>query len=150
MVDIGDKPITRREAVARAVLQMQPQTEQLIRQNQVAKGDVLQVARIAAIMAAKETDRLIPLCHSLPLESTQVEFQWIASGRLEIRMTTAVHGKTGVEMEAMVGVSLAALTVYDMVKAVDREMTIEGIELLSKSGGTRGDFQRASLSADDR
>ncbi len=110
------------------------------------KGDVLSVARIAAIQAAKRTDELIPLCHSLPLDGVQVEFQWLSQTELKILVTASVTAQTGVEMEALVGASLAALTVYDMCKAVDRSLSIESIVLESKSGGASGDYQRTLMS----
>ncbi len=142
MVDVGDKPTTRRTATARAVCQMNQQTADAVRTNSNAKGDVLGVARIAGIAAAKRTSELIPLCHSLPLELVSVDFQWLEATRLEVTATVHCTGKTGVEMEAMVAASLAALTIYDMCKASDREMQIEQVELIRKSGGVRGDFER--------
>ncbi|MCA9134340.1 MAG: cyclic pyranopterin monophosphate synthase MoaC [Planctomycetales bacterium] len=143
MIDVGDKPITRRTAVATAICTMQLETAEAIRHNSSRKGDVLQVARLAAIGAAKRTDELIPLCHSLPLDSVTVEFRWLEPARLEIATTAAATGRTGVEMEALVAASLAALTVYDMCKSSDRELSIEKIELQSKTGGVRGDFKRS-------
>ncbi len=142
MVDIGDKAITRRQATASAVCVMNLQTAQAVQQNSLKKGDVLQVARLAAIAAAKRTDEWIPLCHTLPLECVEVEFEWLDANRLLIRATAATTGRTGVEMEAMVAASAAALTVYDMCKSSDRAMRIDGLELLSKSGGKSGDYRR--------
>lgn len=142
MIDVGDKSITRRRATAQAVCVMNLETAQAVRSNTLRKGDVLQVARLAAIAAAKRTDELIPLCHTLPLESVGVQFQWLDDTRLQIQVTTAATARTGVEMEAMVAASLAALTIYDMCKSSDRQLTIEGVQLLNKSGGARGDFQR--------
>ncbi|MEZ6136924.1 MAG: cyclic pyranopterin monophosphate synthase MoaC [Pirellulaceae bacterium] len=142
MVDVGSKPITRRLATARSTCRMQPETARQVRANANKKGDVLQVARIAAIMAAKRTDSLIPLCHSLPLDSVSVEFEWQSEAQLRISATVACTGRTGVEMEALVAVSVAGLTVYDMCKSIDRELCIENVELVSKSGGVHGDFQR--------
>ncbi len=142
MVDVGDKAITRRQATAQAVCVMSADTAQAVRTNTLRKGDVLQVARVAAIAAAKRTDELIPLCHTLPLESVDVQFHWLDERRLQVQVTTAATARTGVEMEAMVAVSLAALTIYDMCKSSDRELTIEQVQLLNKSGGVRGDFQR--------
>ncbi len=142
MVDVADKAITRRRATAQAVCVMNAETAQAVRGNTLRKGDVLQVARVAAIAAAKRTDELIPLCHTLPLESVDVQFQWLDQLRLQIQVTTAATARTGVEMEAMVAVSLAALTIYDMCKSSDRQLAIEQVQLLSKSGGARGDFQR--------
>lgn len=146
MVDVGDKSITRRQATAQAVCVMNAETAQAVRNNTLRKGDVLQVARLAAIAAAKRTDELIPLCHTLPLESVGVQFQWLDEQRLQIQVTTAATARTGVEMEAMVAASLAALTIYDMCKSSDRQLTIEQVQLLYKSGGARGDFQRAPSS----
>ena len=143
MVDVGGKEVTRREACATAVCRMQPHTAAAIRDHSGPKGDVLQVARLAAINAAKRTDELIPLCHSVPMDSVHVEFQWLDDSRLEIRVTSAATAKTGVEMEALVGASVAGLTVYDMCKAIDRSMSVENICLQSKSGGVRGDYQRS-------
>lgn len=144
MVDVGDKAITRRQATAQAVCVMNAETAAAVRNNSLRKGDVLQVARLAAIAAAKRTDELIPLCHTLPLESVDVQFQWLDDFRLQLRVTAAATARTGVEMEAMVGASLAALTIYDMCKSSDRQLTIEQVQLLSKSGGVSGDFQRES------
>lgn len=142
MVDVGEKPIGRRTATATVVCRMQPETAEKIRQNTLKKGDVLSVARLAAIQAAKRTDELIPLCHSLPLDGVEVDFQWLSDDRLKISVTASVTARTGVEMEAMVGASIAGLTVYDMCKAVDRSMSLEDVSLESKSGGTRGDYRR--------
>jgi cyclic pyranopterin monophosphate synthase len=142
MVDIGDKPVTRRTATARAVCVMNAGTAEAVRNNSTTKGDVLGVARLAGIGAAKRTDQLIPLCHSLPLESVGVEFRWLDSTHLEVTATVHCTGKTGVEMEALVAASAAALTVYDMCKSSDRAMHIDRVELLRKSGGVRGDFER--------
>lgn len=142
MVDVGDKPLTRRLATASAICRMLPATANAIQANSVLKGDVLSVARIAAIQAAKRTDELIPLCHSLPIDGVQVEFQWLSQTELKILVTASVTARTGVEMEALVGASVAALTVYDMCKAVDRSLSIESLVLESKSGGASGDFQR--------
>ena len=142
MVDVGDKPVSHRLASATAICVMNAATAQAIRDNSLSKGDVLQVARIAGIAAAKRTDELIPLCHSVPLDSVQVEFHWLEPTRLQVITSAKSTGRTGVEMEALVAASVAALTVYDMCKSSDRAMTIEGIQLQSKSGGARGDFQR--------
>lgn len=142
MVDVGGKATSRRTAVAGAICVMDAKTADAIRQNVTTKGDVLQVARIAAIAAAKRTDELIPLCHSVPLDRIDTEFEWVSEARLLIRVTAVATGKTGVEMEALVGASLAALTIYDMCKAIDRDMRIESVQLHSKSGGSRGDYRR--------
>jgi cyclic pyranopterin monophosphate synthase len=142
MVDVGGKPVTRRTATASAVCCMQSATSEAIRQNVMSKGDVLGVARLAAVLAAKRTDELIPLCHSLPLDSVDVDFQWLDETRLKILVTASVTGRTGVEMEAMVGASVAGLTIYDMCKSIDRTMTIQAVVLEAKSGGTSGEFRR--------
>jgi cyclic pyranopterin phosphate synthase len=125
---------------------MNAATAEAVRDNQLRKGDVLQVARLAAIAAAKRTDELIPLCHTVPLDEVQVDFQWLEPTRLQVRATAHATGQTGVEMEALVAASLAALTIYDMCKASDRSLTIECIQLESKSGGVRGDYHRPSES----
>lgn len=144
MVDVGAKEITARRAVAATRVVMSPETLKLITNRQISKGDVFEVARLAGIMAAKMTPGLIPLCHSLGLDSVEVNFAVLDERTLEIRATAAVHGKTGVEMEAMTAVSVAGLTIYDMCKAVDRAMTIGPTCLLEKSGGKSGHFRRES------
>ena len=141
MVDVGDKPDTQREAVARGRVLMQPETLALIRDNAFDKGDVLGVARIAGIMGAKNTSLLIPLCHPLPLNKIAVEFDLDDdASAVNITATARTTGKTGVEMEALTAVSVAALTIYDMCKAVDRAMRIEAIRLARKTGGKSGDI----------
>ena len=142
MVDVGEKPVTRRRAVASGLVSMQPQTQQLIVDRGHAKGDVLEVARLAGIMAAKRTAELIPLCHPLPIDSVSLDLQPIANDSIRIEATVEVSAKTGVEMEALTAVSVAALTIYDMCKAVDRGMTIENIQLEEKSGGASGQFSK--------
>jgi cyclic pyranopterin monophosphate synthase len=142
MVDVGDKPATLRVARASGRVRMTPQTLRLIRERQVAKGDVLEVARLAAIMAAKRTSDLIPLCHALCLDTVTVDFEFPANDTLQITAVARVVAKTGVEMEALVAVSVAALTVYDMCKAVDRQMVIQAVQLEEKSGGRSGHFVR--------
>ena len=142
MVDVSDKPVTVRVAKASGRVRMRPETLQLIQDRQVAKGDVLEVARLAGIMAAKRTADLIPLCHPLALEAIEIDFACRDNACLEIVAEARITGKTGVEMEALVAVSAAALTVYDMCKSVDRGMTIEEIRLEEKSGGASGHFQR--------
>ena len=142
MVEVGAKPITERVAVATATLCMQPATLRRIRARRVAKGEVLAVARVAGVMAAKRTAELIPLCHPLSIESASIEFSAPAAGRLQITATVKVSGKTGVEMEALAAVSAAALTVYDMCKAVDRGMVITDLCLLEKRGGRSGTWRR--------
>jgi cyclic pyranopterin phosphate synthase len=142
MVDVGDKPVTHRTARASARVRMRPETLRLIRDRRAAKGDVLEVARLAGIQAAKRTDELIPLCHGLPLEAVSIDFDFPDEVTLAIAATAATHARTGVEMEALVAASLAALTVYDMCKAVDREMTVLEVRLEEKSGGRSGRFSR--------
>ena len=142
MVDVGYKPVTRRTAIAEGFVLMQPETLRIIQGKDIAKGDVLEVARLAGIMATKRTDELIPLCHSLGLDSASVEFSFPNDQQIRIRSCVAVSGRTGVEMEALMAVSIAALTIYDMCKAIDREMEISSIRLLEKTGGRSGHFQR--------
>src|SRR5437867_91507 len=144
MVDTSDKPETLRQARASALVRMAAATATLIRDRSLAKGDVLEVARLAGIMAAKRTGDLIPLCHPLPLTGVTLNFAWEANDLLRIEATAKVFGRTGVEMEALAAVSVAALTVYDMCKAVDRTMMIEAIRLEEKSGGRSGTFRRDS------
>ena len=142
MVNVGDKQVTRRTARASGRVRMSAETLALVRDLRAAKGDVLEVARLAGIMAAKRTADLIPLCHPLALESITIDFQFIDDTTLGIEATAQVEAKTGVEMEALTAVSVAALTVYDMCKSVDRGMVIERIELEEKSGGRSGNWQR--------
>ena len=142
MVDTSAKPETQRLARASGLVRMAKQTAALIRDRAVAKGDVLEVARLAGIMAAKRTSDLIPLCHPLPLTGVRVDLAFAGDDLLRIEATARVFGRTGVEMEALTAVSVAALTVYDMCKAVDRTMTIEAIRLEEKSGGRSGTFRR--------
>jgi len=143
MVDVGGKPITSREAVARGEIRMSRAALALIRRGAVAKGDPLQTARLAGIMAAKQTAALIPLCHPLALTHVSVELTPTQRGyRIEAHVRT--DGKTGVEMEALTAVSVAALTIYDMVKAVDKEMVIGDICLIEKKGGRSGHYRRNS------
>lgn len=142
MVDVGEKAITARTARASGMVSMFPETLSRIREQGFKKGNVLEVARLAGIMAAKRTDELIPLCHSLPLEGVTLEFTFPSSSTIRIEATAKVTAKTGVEMEAMVAVSAAALTIYDMCKAVDRGMRIDAIQLEEKSGGRSGHFTR--------
>jgi cyclic pyranopterin phosphate synthase len=142
MVDVGEKAETAREAVARGEVLMRPETAALIRSGQAAKGDVLAAGRIAGIMGAKRTADLIPLCHPIPLTGVDVHFSWNAAGdRLQIDAAARTVGKTGVEMEALTAVTVAALTIYDMCKAVDRGMRIEGVRLVRKSGGKSGTYE---------
>jgi cyclic pyranopterin phosphate synthase len=142
MVDVGGKEITPRMARASASVEMAPETLALIRDRKLAKGDVLEVARLAGIMAAKRTPELIPLCHPLPLDSVEVRFDFPDAAHLAIETTCRVTARTGVEMEALTAASVAALTVYDMCKSVDRGMVIHQIQLEEKSGGRSGHFQR--------
>jgi len=144
MVQVGGKEVTARMARAEAVIVMQPETLQLIQNRQISKGNVLDVARLAGIMATKRTADLIPLCHSLGLDGATVEFEIMEANRLRIHSQVNVHGRTGVEMEALMAVSVAALTIYDMCKAIDRGMEIGGIRMLEKSGGKSGHFLRES------
>lgn len=144
MVDVGEKLSTKREAVAAGVVSMQPETLKRILDDQIEKGDTLNIARLAGIMAAKKTPDLIPLCHPLALSSVRIDFHSdTTAGQLEIRATVGVTGATGVEMEAMTAVSVAALTIYDMCKAVDRSMTLGEIRLLEKRGGKSGEWSRS-------
>jgi cyclic pyranopterin monophosphate synthase len=132
MVDVGDKEVVRRTAVAWGVVRMSPETIDLMRKAALPKGDVLNTARIAGVMAAKKTPELIPLCHGLNLTSVDVEFE-VGQDRVSITATTRASDRTGVEMEALAAVSVTALTVYDMCKAVDKSMVIEEIKLLEKT-----------------
>jgi cyclic pyranopterin phosphate synthase len=143
MVNVGDKAVTHRVAVARCEVEMAAQTLERIARGTLPKGDVLATARLAGIQAAKRTDEWIPLCHSLPLDGITVDLTPDPTGlcvRIEAR--AEVHAKTGVEMEALVAVSAAALTLYDMCKAVDRAMQVQAVRLVEKSGGRSGDWRR--------
>jgi len=142
MVDVGQKPVTRRVARASGRLQMAPETLAVIHERTSAKGDVLEVARLAGIMAAKRTAELVPLCHPLALEAVTVDFTSPDDHTLAVEATVEVEAKTGVEMEALTAVAIAALTVYDMCKSIDRGITIERIQLEEKSGGRSGHWQR--------
>jgi len=141
MVDVGDKPVTSREAVARGTITMSREALRLIRTGAVKKGDPLQAARLAGILAAKQTSSLIPLCHPLPLSSINVELTPRARG-YEIEARVRTTSQTGVEMEALTAVAVAALTIYDMVKAVDKTMVIGSIRVVFKSGGRSGTYGR--------
>jgi len=142
MVDVSGKAVTRRKAVARGRISMAPETLALIREGRLPKGDVLAAARLAAIMAAKKTGELIPLCHPLPLEEVSVEFEIDDdTPGVTITASATVTGRTGVEMEALTAVSVAALTLYDMCKAVDKAMHIGDIRLIYKEGGRSGVFR---------
>jgi cyclic pyranopterin phosphate synthase len=143
MVDVGDKPLTKREAVATGHVRMAPETLAIIRNGDAKKGDVLGTARLAGIMAAKRTHELIPLCHPLLLTHIAVEIsEDEALPGLQVKAVVAVSGQTGVEMEALTAVSVCCLTIYDMVKAVDRSMEIGAIVLQEKQGGRSGSFKR--------
>jgi len=142
MVNVGDKPDTERIAVARGQVQMHPETLRLISEGGIPKGDVLAVAQVAGIMAAKRTADLIPLCHPLLLTKIDVAFRIDEeTSSIEITATVRNRGKTGVEMEALTAVSVAALTIYDMAKAVEKTMTIDNIRLVFKSGGKSGEWR---------
>jgi cyclic pyranopterin phosphate synthase len=143
MVDVGQKPQSSRLATATGTVYMKPSTLRLVSQGQSKKGDVLAAARIAGIMAAKKTPEIIPLCHPIEISSVKVELKPVKSrGCIRITATVGCSGRTGVEMEALTAVSAAALTVYDMLKAVDREMTIGEIQLQEKKGGRSGHYRR--------
>ena len=142
MVDVGGKAVIRRTATATGRVSMAPETIQALREKALPKGDALNTAKIAGVMAAKRTPDLIPLCHGLNLTSVDLRFTVFDDG-VEILATSRASDRTGVEMEALTAVSVACLTVYDMVKAVDRAMIIEGVRLMSKTGGTRGDWRRS-------
>ena len=150
MVDVGAKAVTERVAVATATVAMLPETLALLEQGGHKKGDVLAVARIAGIQAAKKCSDLIPLCHPLMLNSVEVKFSTdVAASSVSIEACCKVSGKTGVEMEALTAVSVAALTIYDMCKAVDRNMEIGNVGLLQKTGGKSGDWYRQNPSQDN-
>ena len=149
MVDVGDKAATRREAIAEGRVLCAPETLALIQSGGVKKGDVFSIARLAGIMGAKQTSSLIPLCHPLPLSHVAVEL-WAdeEENAVSIRATCRTDGKTGVEMEALTAVSVAALTVYDMVKAVQKDMVIDRVQLVRKTGGKSGTFSRDTSNGD--
>ena len=142
MVDVSDKAETSRVAVAQGKIAMKPETLERIRSGLIAKGDVLAVAQVAGIMAAKQTAQLIPMCHPLAITGAKLKFKLVEPGEVEIEASVKVYGKTGVEMEALTAVSVAALTIYDMCKAIDKTMTIGEIYLVEKSGGKSGHFVR--------
>lgn len=147
MVDVGDKDATRREAMAEGFITMKPETLALVQDNGLKKGDVLAVARIAGIQAAKQCGNLIPLCHPLMLNFIGVEFEIEPEhNRIRIESCCRLSGKTGVEMEALTAASVAALTIYDMCKAVDKDMRIDGVRVLEKSGGKSGHYRAEELS----
>ncbi len=141
MVDVGEKEVTHRVAVARGHVSVQPETARLIREGLMKKGDVLTVAQVAGIMGSKKTSELIPLCHPLPIDKVDVDLELDEEhSRINITATASTTARTGVEMEAMTAVSVAALTLYDMCKSVDRGIRIEGLRLVSKRGGRSGDI----------
>lgn len=142
MVDVGEKAITKRLATACVDVEMSLEAAQAIRDNTLNKGDCIQVARIAAIQAAKQTSNLIPLCHPISISSVHVEHSWKSNTLLEWRVHVGATGQTGVEMEAMTAASVAALTTYDMCKSVDRSIRITNLRLEEKSGGVRGNYIR--------
>jgi cyclic pyranopterin monophosphate synthase len=141
MVDVGEKPVTKRLARASGVVTMAAATLALIRDRKLSKGDVLEVARLAGIMGAKKTGELIPLCHPLPIDAVTVDFSFPDETSVQIEATVQCTARTGVEMEAMTAVSVAGLTIYDMCKAVDRGMVIAAVRLEEKSGGRSGDWK---------
>ena len=143
MVDVGGKPVTRRQAVAHALLRLSSESAAALAEGRLPKGDALPVARVAGIMAAKRTPELIPLCHTVTIASVEVAVDVdVEAGLAEVVATVRARDRTGVEMEALVAASTAALALYDMVKAVERGAVIERVELLSKTGGQRGDWHR--------
>lgn len=144
MVDVSEKEVTQRFARASGKIRLAKETLSLIRNRNMAKGDVLEIARIAGISGAKRTADLIPLCHILPLESVEINFDFPDQETIHIEAITRITGRTGVEMEAIVAVTTTAVTIYDMCKAIDREMVIEQIQLEEKSGGRSGHFIRAA------
>lgn len=144
MVDVGEKEVTRRTARAEAIVLMRPETLRLVSAHDVAKGDVLGVSRLAGIMAAKQTAGLIPLCHPIGLDRVEIAFGFPSEHSISIQSVVTCEARTGVEMEAMTAVSVAALTIYDMCKSVDREMEITSVRLLEKSGGRSGHFIRSA------
>lgn len=142
MVDVSDKDETARIAVAQGKILMKQETLDRIRSGLIAKGDVLAVAQVAGIMAAKQTSQLIPMCHPLAITGAKLSFKLVEPGEIDIEAIVKVHGKTGVEMEALTAVSVAGLTIYDMCKAIDKTMTIGDIYLVEKLGGKSGHFVR--------
>lgn len=146
MVDVGDKPVTVRRAVAEGRVRISSELAAAIQANTLKKGNLLEVARLAGIQAAKRTDELIPLCHSLPLNHADVRV-WLDGQSVHLRAEASVTARTGVEMEALTAVAVAALTVIDMGKAIDKGMVIESIHLVEKTGGRSGDHRAAPLAA---
>ena len=144
MVDVDAKPVTERITRASAHTSMNPDTLSRIKERDFAKGDVLEVARLAAIMGAKETSRLIPLCHPIPLSSVEIDFSFPDNSTVRVEATVRVSAKTGVEMEAMTAVTVASLTIYDMCKSADRQIVIGSVQLEEKIGGKSGHFIRST------
>ncbi len=142
MVDVSGKRVTKREAAASADVIMKTKTLKMIREGRMAKGDVLSVAKVAGIMAAKRTSELIPMCHPLEISNIEITFNLKGKDRIQIKSRVKCLGKTGVEIEALMAASISALTIYDMCKAVDREMVISDVKLLKKTGGKSGTFIR--------
>ncbi len=149
MVDVGDKPVTARSATAEGFVRISPDLARAIRENMVKKGSVLEVARLAGILAAKRTDELIPLCHTLPLEAVDVQAS-LDEGRVRVTATVRTQSRTGVEMEALTAVSVACLTVIDMGKAIDKSMVIDGVRVLEKHGGRSGSYTADAALPRDR
>lgn len=147
MVDVGEKPVTHRVAVASGEIRMKPETMVLIQNREIQKGNVLEVARIAGVMASKKTSDIIPLCHPLILNSVSIEFFSVDNATIKVLCTVSANERTGVEMEALTSISAACLTVYDMCKSVDRAMVISNIQLDEKSGGKSGHFRRSDESS---
>ncbi|MBM4092999.1 MAG: cyclic pyranopterin monophosphate synthase MoaC [Planctomycetes bacterium] len=143
MVDVGQKPLSQRMARASARVSMTPPTQKLVRERTCQKGDVLEVARLAGIMAAKRTSELIPLCHSLGLDCVSIDFHFPDSSTIAVESCVRVTARTGVEMEALTAATIAALTIYDMCKSADRTMVINQVQLEEKAGGRSGRFQRS-------
>lgn len=142
MVDVSHKQDSHRVAVAKAVVRMKPETVGLIQNREMSKGDVIEVARVAGIMAVKQTPSLIPMCHSIHVDSVDIDFEFVSDTDLSISSTVGAKDRTGVEMEALTSVTVTALTVYDMCKSADKGMTIHEVGLVSKTGGKSGDFVR--------
>ncbi len=149
MVNVGDKPITARVAVAEGIVVTGSEIIEAIRSNQSPKGNVLEAARLAGINGAKHTWELIPLCHQLPLDHVHIDFE-LKEDRIRIMTSASTRASTGVEMEALTGTTIAALTIYDMLKAISHSISIESIRLLSKSGGKSGDFKAGDIHVKDK
>jgi cyclic pyranopterin phosphate synthase len=143
MVDVGDKPVTVRTASAASRIIMSMEAAEAIRRDSLSKGNAISVSRIAALSAVKQTSQLIPLCHLVLIDGATVDFEWIDPKTLECRVAVRSTGRTGVEMEALTAASVAALSIYDMCKSIDRSMEIQNVRLLEKTGGQRGEFHRS-------